>query len=74
MTEPEEPVSRVLNGYKAAAFAKDVDAFLTLYDREVRVSDMWGRWSYDGIEAWFTSTLRRPSISRRRRSSFRRPC
>ncbi|WP_345454304.1 SgcJ/EcaC family oxidoreductase [Deinococcus aluminii] len=48
MTNPE----RVLEAYKAAVYAKDVDAFMSLYDEDVQVFDMWGTWSYDGAAAW----------------------
>jgi uncharacterized protein (TIGR02246 family) len=49
---PESTILRVLDAYKAAVFAKDVDAFVALYDRDVCVFDMWGDWSYSGVEAW----------------------
>jgi uncharacterized protein (TIGR02246 family) len=52
LNEIEKPVMAVLDAYKAAVFAKDVDAFVSLYDRDVRIFDMWGSWSYDGLEAW----------------------
>lgn len=52
MNELEQPILRVLDVYKAAVFAKDVDAFVALYDQDVRVFDMWGEWSYNGVEAW----------------------
>ncbi|HEX4385817.1 MAG TPA: SgcJ/EcaC family oxidoreductase [Myxococcales bacterium] len=49
-------------GYKTAVFAKDVEAFLSLYDKDVRVFDLWGDWFSEGIEAlrkgvtgWFGS-------------------
>jgi ketosteroid isomerase-like protein len=52
----------VVEGYKAAVAARDVDAFMRLYDPAVRVFDAWGVWSYDGaatwqvaIEGWFAS-------------------
>ena len=48
----EQPATQVLRAYKAAVFAKDVDAFVALYDQNVRIFDMWGRWSYSGAEAW----------------------
>jgi ketosteroid isomerase-like protein len=48
----EGPLRQVLDNYKAAVYAKDVAAFLALYDDNVRVFDMWGAWSYDGIAAW----------------------
>jgi ketosteroid isomerase-like protein len=33
--------------------AKDVDAFVAIYDQNVRIFDTW-QWSYDGVEAWRT--------------------
>jgi uncharacterized protein (TIGR02246 family) len=55
-------VEQVLEAYGAAVHAKDVDAFVALYDEDARVFDMWGRWSYDGSDAlrgmaedWFGS-------------------
>jgi uncharacterized protein (TIGR02246 family) len=52
VNEAEDPITRVVNAYKAAVFAKDVSAFVALYDQDVRVFDMWGQWSYTGVEAW----------------------
>jgi uncharacterized protein (TIGR02246 family) len=52
MSEQAQLIEQVLEAYKAAVFAKDVDAFVALYDQEVRVFDMWGAWSYAGIAAW----------------------
>ncbi len=52
MNELEKTVMQVLDAYKSAVFAKDVDAFVSLYDQEVRVFDLWEKWSYNGIEAW----------------------
>ncbi|MEO8432497.1 MAG: SgcJ/EcaC family oxidoreductase [Acidobacteriota bacterium] len=52
MIGPDAPIARVMDGYTAAVLAKDVEAFVSLYDPGVRVFDLWGRWSYDGIEAW----------------------
>jgi uncharacterized protein (TIGR02246 family) len=51
MTEREQ-IEQMLDSYKAAVQAKDVDSFVRLYADDVRVFDMWGRWSYDGLEAW----------------------
>jgi uncharacterized protein (TIGR02246 family) len=47
-----EQIEQMLEAYGAAVQAKDVDAFVALYDEDVRVFDMWGRWSYDGLDAW----------------------
>ena len=51
MTE-RESIEKLLDAYIAAVRAKDVDAFVALFDEEVRVFDMWGRWSYDGAGEW----------------------
>lgn len=52
MSEAHDPFVQALNAYKAAVYAKDVDAFAALYDDDVHVFDMWGAWSLRGIEAW----------------------
>jgi uncharacterized protein (TIGR02246 family) len=52
MNEDEQAIWQVLDGYKAAVNAKDVDAFVSLYAQDVVVFDMWGVWSYKGVEAW----------------------
>jgi ketosteroid isomerase-like protein len=52
MDELEESFEQVFAAYKSAVFARDADALLALYDQNVRVFDMWGEWSYDGVEAW----------------------
>ena len=45
-------VTELTGRYREAVAAKDVDAMLALYDRDVRVFDTWGAWSYEGHEAW----------------------
>ena len=52
MNEHEQPILQVLDTYKAAVNKKDVDTFVALYDQDVVVFDMWGEWSYKGVEAW----------------------
>ena len=52
MDDAEKPIVKVLDAYKAAVFAKDLARFVALYDQDVRVFDVWGEWSYDGVEAW----------------------
>lgn len=52
MNDLEKPILQVLGSYKTAVTKKDVDAFIALYDQDVCVFDMWGEWSYKGIEAW----------------------
>jgi ketosteroid isomerase-like protein len=62
MKDTDPTIERVLEAYAAAVHAKDVAAFMRLYDPNVRVFDTWGVWSYEGapawqtaIEGWFTS-------------------
>jgi len=52
MADVEKEVARILESYKAAVLAADVNAFMRLYDPSVRVFDTWGVWSYEGAEAW----------------------
>ncbi len=52
MSGAAHPVSRALEAYGAAVYAKDVEAFVAIYDWDVRVFDMWGEWSYDGLASW----------------------
>jgi uncharacterized protein (TIGR02246 family) len=46
------PAKELIERYRAAVYAKDVDAFVALYDKDVRVFDMWGQWAYQGADAW----------------------
>jgi ketosteroid isomerase-like protein len=57
-----DPILQVLSDYQAAVFAKDVDRFEALYDRDVVLFDMWAAWSCKGITSlremttgWFGS-------------------
>ncbi len=52
MNEVEQPILQMLDLYKTAVNAKDVNAFVSLYDPNIVVFDMWGEWSYKGVEAW----------------------
>jgi ketosteroid isomerase-like protein len=52
MTDTDKSITRVLESYASAVYARDVDAFMRLYDPNVRVFDAWGVWSYEGAEAW----------------------
>jgi ketosteroid isomerase-like protein len=44
-------IEELLGAYRAAVRAKDVDAFVAIYDENVRIFDTW-QWSYDGVESW----------------------
>ena len=52
MNEIEKQIKQVFDLYKDAVFAKNVEAFVSLYDDDIHVFDMWGKWSYEGIKAW----------------------
>jgi ketosteroid isomerase-like protein len=52
MADLDKAIAQVLESYKSAVYAKDVEAFMRLYDPGVRVFDTWGVWSYEGVEAW----------------------
>ena len=52
MNDAEKSIARVLESYASAVFARDVEAFMRLYDPRVRVFDAWGVWSYEGSAAW----------------------
>lgn len=61
-TAVDKEVSRILESYRSAVLAKDAEAFMRLYDPNVRVFDAWGVWAYEGqaawqtaVEGWFTS-------------------
>jgi uncharacterized protein (TIGR02246 family) len=45
-------VGAVLEEYRDAVHAKDVDRFVAIFADDVRVFDMWGTWSHDGIDPW----------------------
>lgn len=42
----------LLTTYTNAVFEKDTETFLSLFDEDVRIFDMWGSWSYNGLAAW----------------------
>ena len=52
MSDTEKSIAQVLESYESAVYAKNVEAFMRLYDPHVRVFDTWGVWSYEGAEAW----------------------
>ena len=52
MSSANDPFVKMLDAYRDAVFAKDIEAFVRLYDADVHVFDMWGEWSLRGIAAW----------------------
>jgi ketosteroid isomerase-like protein len=47
-----DPVLLVLERYAAAVRAKDVAAYVALYDADLHVFDLWSDWSLHGLAAW----------------------
>ncbi len=47
-----QAITRVIGTYKAAVYSRDVESFLGIYAPDVRVCDLWGERSYDGLIAW----------------------
>ena len=52
MSQTSDPVHEALARYSAAAYDKNVDAFVSLYADDVHVFDMWNSWELRGIGAW----------------------
>jgi ketosteroid isomerase-like protein len=52
MSKDHNPVTEAMDAYAAAVYAKDLEAFITLYADGVHVFDSWGQWQYYGIDAW----------------------
>ena len=46
-----QEIQPIFDRYKQAVYQKDTEAFLALFDDNVRIFDMWA-WSYDGLAAW----------------------
>jgi ketosteroid isomerase-like protein len=44
MSNGGKAVEKVLQNYKAAVLAKDVNAYIALYDDNIRIFDMWQEW------------------------------
>jgi len=55
VSDADKQITRVMDSYAAAVFAKDVDAFMRLYHPAVRVFDTWGVWLYQDARSWRTA-------------------
>jgi len=44
-------IESLLETYKNAVFQKDVEAFVSIFDDQVRIFDMW-EWVYNGVAPW----------------------
>ena len=52
MSEQNDPFLQVLDRYAAAVGNKDVEAFMSIYDGDVHIFDVWDTWALQGKEAW----------------------
>lgn len=52
MSPVDQAVAALIANYRQAVLARDVDAFMSMYDPDVQVFDTWGTWSYQGRDAW----------------------
>ncbi len=57
MSANPDPFQIVLDRYAASVLAKDVAAYMALYDDDVRVFDLWSDWSLRGNHAWRAVTV-----------------
>lgn len=44
-------IKSLFDTYKSSVLRKDVDAFTSIFDDNVRIFDMW-EWSYEGLAPW----------------------
>lgn len=52
MSNIKNSTLQIIDAYKAAVFEKNVDAFISLYSKDMWVFDAWAVWSYDNPESW----------------------
>ena len=45
-------VHNLLETYKIAVIQKDIDAYCSIFDEDVKIFDMWQIWSIEGLHAW----------------------
>jgi len=45
-------IESLFETYKNAVFQKDVAAYASIFDEEVRIFDMWVDWASDGLAVW----------------------
>lgn len=52
MNSLSDPIHGILEAYKAAVYARNLDAFAAIYADQVEAFDAWDRWAYVGIDDW----------------------
>jgi ketosteroid isomerase-like protein len=45
-------IHELFERYSKAVFQKDIEEFISLFDDEVIVFDMWQHWSFNGLDSW----------------------
>jgi uncharacterized protein (TIGR02246 family) len=45
-------IQNLLETYKIAVQQKDIEAYCSIFDEDVKIFDMWQSWSIDGLKAW----------------------
>ncbi len=45
-------IHNLLETYKITVFQKDIDAYCSIFDDDVKIFDMWQIWSIEGLDAW----------------------
>jgi uncharacterized protein (TIGR02246 family) len=52
VNDQHNPVMQVLEAYRNAVSARDIEAFMALYDADVHLFDTWDRFEQTGADAW----------------------
>jgi ketosteroid isomerase-like protein len=52
VNEIDASIAGVVEAYKSAIAARNIEALMGLYDQAVRIFDAWGIWSYEDAAAW----------------------
>ena len=50
-TSAMKEIQSLFETYKSAVLRKDLDTFISIFDDNIRVFDMWA-WTYDGLTPW----------------------
>jgi len=51
LSDADQALRQALAAYQAAVLAKDVAAFVAIYDDDAQIFELWGRWEHD-IASW----------------------
>jgi ketosteroid isomerase-like protein len=45
-------IQSLVESYKVSVFDKHLEGYLSIFEKDIRVFDMWKDWSCDGIQSW----------------------